>query len=122
MLEILEGSIVIGKSGRLMEVISTDEDVLILKSADGDLVKARRSAILEVISPPIEISPLEVGDRVRRLPHQFQGQYIPAVPAATVERISVNGVWVRTDQPDSKVYHVSDVAFDEGWWERITDD
>jgi hypothetical protein len=119
MLEILAGSIVTGKSGRPMKVINSGEDVLVLESADGDLIKARRSAILHVITSPLEISHLRVGDVLKRVSHHFNGKYIHSIPAATVERVSHAGVWVKTNSLEAAIYHVSDMAIKEGWWQRL---
>ena len=65
------------------------------------------------------IEHLQIGDLIRRLPHHFHGQYVPSIHAARVERFSRNGIWARTGPPDSKLYHVSDVALEEGHWQPI---
>jgi hypothetical protein len=119
MLEVLEGSIVTGKSGTPLKVVGINRDVLILQSADGESIQARRSAILQVISSPLKISDLKVGDVLMRTPHNFNGKFIPCIYAATVERLSGAGVWVRTNSLEAAIYHVSDMAIDEGWWKRV---
>jgi hypothetical protein len=82
MLQILEGSIVAGKSGKLLKVISVDDDGLVLKSDTG-VVRAKRSAIVRVISPPPANSepppeatiPLAIGDTVYYCGDRYWQQY-----------------------------------------------
>lgn len=119
MLEILEGAIVTGKSGTPLKVIDINRNVLILQSADGKSIQARRSAILQVISSPFRISDLKVGDVLMRTPHHFNGKYIHSIPSAMIERVLCTGVWVKTNSPEAAIYHVSDVAIEERWWQRV---
>jgi hypothetical protein len=89
MLEILEGSIVTGKSGKPLKVISIDGDGLVLESDTG-VVKAKRSAIVRIISaplskptpPPVKVeqppeatTPLAVGDTVYYCGDRYWEQY-----------------------------------------------
>jgi hypothetical protein len=61
----------------------------------------------------------QIGDSIQRLPHYYHGRYIPSIHKAKVERFSRDGSWVRTGSPDSKLYHVPDVAFEEGYWQLM---
>jgi hypothetical protein len=91
MLEILKGSIVSGRSGRPLKVISVDEDILVLESDDG-LVRAKRSAILRVISPP-PVPKYYLGDRVT-LADKYQAR---AADVGTVEAFTESGVQILWD-------------------------
>jgi hypothetical protein len=68
------------------------------------------------------IEQIKIGDLVERLPHNFEGKYISAIPAGKVERLSLDGIWVRTLPPASELYHVSRLAFDRGWWSQLEDE
>lgn len=65
------------------------------------------------------IDQFQIGDLVERLPHHFEGRYISSIHAAKVERLSLDGVWVRTLTPTAELYHVSQLAFNRGWWCRL---
>jgi hypothetical protein len=133
MLQILEGSIVTGKSGKPLKVISIDGDGLVLESG-GEVIKAKRSAILQVLSPPpSEPASIQIGDRLRRNA-QPQTKYpskwfvdelddrprtVPPIESATVERFSIEGYWVKT--PDGRAFHVPESDAEEGTWELIND-
>ncbi len=130
MLQILEGSIVTGKSGKPLKVISVDGNGLVLESDTG-VIKAKRSAILQVLEPPPEPTGIEIGDRLRRNAQPqtkypkawFVGEVddrpgkVPPIESATVERFSIEGYWVRT--LDDKLFHVPESALEEGTWELI---
>jgi hypothetical protein len=93
MLEILEGSIVTGKSGKPLKVISIDGDGLVLESGTG-IVKAKRSAILHVISsPPATGQSFHIGDRVTLL-DKFM---VRSADVGTIEAITDKGIQVRWD-------------------------
>jgi hypothetical protein len=62
------------------------------------------------------INRIAIGDVLERVPHHAYGQYIPAIHTAIVDNFSLSGVWV-TSQPDDKLYHVSVVALELGWWQ-----
>jgi hypothetical protein len=129
MLQILEGSIVCGKSGAPLKVVAIDGERVVVKSGD-ELLRVARSAILNVISIP-EPTGIEIGDRLRRNA-QPQIKYpkawfvnevddrppiVPPIESATVERFSIEGYWVRT--PDDRLFHVPESAIEEGTWELI---
>ncbi len=139
MLEILEGSIaplalgviVTGKSGKPLTVIGVDGDGLVLES-DSGILKAKRSAILNVLmSPPIEPPEIQIGDRLRRnvqpqikYPQKWflcevddRSRTVPPLKSATVERFSPSGYWVRTAA--DALYHVPENAIDDGTWELV---
>jgi hypothetical protein len=103
MLQILEGSIVTGKSGKPMKVISLDGRGLILMTDTG-VVKAKLSAILQVLTPSdflIGDSRFErrcqqfiyaVGDRVTLLDkYQVRAADIGIVEAFTEQGIQI--IW-----------------------------
>jgi hypothetical protein len=93
MLEILAGSIVTGKSGKPLKVISISGDGLVLESDHG-LIKARRSAILRIISaPPPTGQTLHIGDRVTLL-DKFM---VRATDMGTIEAITDKGIQVLWD-------------------------
>jgi hypothetical protein len=93
MLEILEGSIVTGKSGKPLKVIGIDGDGLVLKSDTG-VVKAKRSAILRVISlPPATGQSFQVGDRVTLL-DKFM---VRSADAGTIEAVTDKGIQILWD-------------------------
>jgi hypothetical protein len=101
-LQILEGSIVTGKSGKPLKVISVDSDGLVLES-DSGIVKAKRSAILRVISPPPEPTQLppqtiasellHIGDRVTLIDKYM----VRAADTGAIEAISDKGIQVLWD-------------------------
>jgi hypothetical protein len=103
MLEILEGAIVTGKSGKPLRVISINGDGLVLESDTG-LVKAKRSAIVTVISPalakveppPEATAPLAVGDTAYYCGDRYWHQYrdMPLVLFELRE-----GLWI-CEKPD----------------------
>jgi hypothetical protein len=67
MLKIVEGSIVAGRSGKLMKVIAIEGEVLTLCAGEGE-VRAKRSAIVHVLSPPPVEPTYYIG-------HKWQKQY-----------------------------------------------
>jgi hypothetical protein len=98
--------------------------VLVVDRVEGEIIfsgnrRIKTSAVVRVEPPTIEISQLKIGDVLMRISHQFNGQHIPSIHAATVERLSHAGVWVRTNYPEAAIYHVSDMAIEEGWWQRL---
>jgi hypothetical protein len=64
----------------------------------------------------VAIDQVQIGDLVERLPHHFEGKYISSIHTAKVERLSIDGMWVRALTPASELYHISRLAFDRGWW------
>jgi hypothetical protein len=105
MLQILEGSIVTGKSGKPMKVISIDGKGLILMTDTG-VVKAKLSAILQVLTPSAfligERFICALGDRVTLL-DKYQ---VRAADIGTVEAFTDRGIQIIWDnnspheQPD----------------------
>ncbi len=132
MLQILEGSIVTGKSGKPLKVIGVDGDGLVLES-DSGLLKAKRSAILQVLRSPPKPTEILIGDRLQRnvqpqikYPQKwFLGEVddrslsVPPIESATVERFSPSGYWVRTVA--RTLYHVPESAINDGTWELINE-
>jgi hypothetical protein len=130
MLEILEGSIVTGKSGKPLKVISVSGDGLVLESDTG-VVKAKHSAIVRVISPPPpEPEGIEIGDRLARstlAKKPYPKGWFPngiddrptAIDAisATVTGFSADGYWASTDE--GKEYHISEYAIECGDWKIV---
>jgi hypothetical protein len=93
MLEILEGSIVTGKSGKPLKVISVDGDGLVLESDTG-IVKAKRSAIVQIVSVRLPTGQtLHIGDRVTLL-DKFM---VRAADVGTIEAITDKGIQVFWD-------------------------
>lgn len=139
MVEILEGSIVAGKSGKPMKVVRVDGNGLVLESETG-IVKAKRSAIVEVLSsPPSQPQPIQIGDRLRRLPakrtpyparwfgEDLKGQPLPDTRPSVSEVEGVvtgfavdGGVKVRTD--DGRNFRVSQVAIELGEWVPVMEE
>jgi hypothetical protein len=132
MLQILEGSIVTGKSGKPLKVIGVDGDGLVLES-DSGMLKAKRSAILKVLMPPPEPPEIQIGNQLKRNV-QTQIKYpqkwflkevddrslsVPPIESATVERFSPSGYWVRTVA--GTLYHVPESAIDDGTWELVNE-
>lgn len=76
-MQILKGAIVTGKSGQPLKVISVDGDGLVLRS-DTEVFKAKRSAILRVISPPEPIYEY-IGSKWQQ---QYKGIPLKLVPDA----------------------------------------
>jgi hypothetical protein len=98
MLEILEGSIVTGKSGKPLKVISIDGDGLVLESDTG-VVKAKRSAIMRIISlPPATGQSFQIGDQVTLL-DKFM---VRAADVGTIEALNDKGIQVLWD---NKIQH-----------------
>ncbi len=82
MMQIIEGSIVIGKSGKPMKVISINGEGLVLMTDTGH-VKAKLSAIISIVSQPTAQA-FHVGDRVTLLDkYQVRAADIGAVEAFT---------------------------------------
>ncbi len=93
MLEILEGSIVTGKSGKPLKVISVDGDGLVLDSGT-EIVKAKRSAIVQIISAPEPTGQtFHIGDRVTLLDNFM----VRAADVGTIEAITDKGIQVLWD-------------------------
>jgi hypothetical protein len=105
--------------------------VMVFLESDTGVVKAKRSAISQVISSPAKPTGIEIGDRLRRK-SQPQTKYpkawfpngidprpptIDAIESATVECLSPDGYWVKT--PEGKTYHVSESSIEAGDWELI---
>jgi hypothetical protein len=130
MLEILEGSIVTGKSGKPLKVIGVDGDGFVLES-DSGVLKAKRSAILKVLMPPHEPPEIQIGNQLKRnvqpqikYPQKWflcevddRSLSVPPIESAIVERFSPGGYWVRTLA--GALYHVPESAIDDGTWELI---
>jgi hypothetical protein len=128
MLQILEGSIVTGKSGKPLKVISVDGDGLVLESDTG-VVKAKHSAIVRVLSPP-EPEGIEIGDRLARgtlgkkpypkgwFPNGIDDRptTIDAI-SATVTGFSADGYWASTDE--GRQYHISEYSIECGDWKIV---
>jgi hypothetical protein len=93
MLEILEGSIVTGKSGKPLKVISVDGDGLVLESDTG-IVKAKRSAIVQIVSVRLPTGrSIHVSDQVTLL-DKFM---VRAADVGTIEAITDKGIQVFWD-------------------------
>jgi hypothetical protein len=93
MLQILEGSIVTGKSGKPLKVISVDDDGLVLESGDG-VIKAKHSAIVQVVSLRLPTGQtLHIGDRVTLL-DKFM---VRAADVGSIEAITGKGIQVFWD-------------------------
>jgi hypothetical protein len=92
MLEILEGSIVTGKTGKPLRVVAVEAEVLTLDTGKS-IIKAKRSAILQVISSPAPGEIFHIGDRVTLL-DRFT---VRAVDVGTVEAITNKGIQVLWD-------------------------
>ncbi|WP_309736782.1 hypothetical protein [Chamaesiphon sp. OTE_75_metabat_556] len=124
------GSIVYGRSGNPLRVASVDKDLVLIAGESG-YRKIHRSAILKVESPQIS-NRIQIGDRVWRNSHSspkypqawFRNgvnkipSVVPAIESATVERFSLDDVWIKTK--NGELYHVTRTAFEIGnWgWER----
>jgi hypothetical protein len=91
MLEILEGSIVTGKSGKPLKVVAIEGEILILCTGEGE-IRAKRSAILQVLSAPPKPT-FYIGDRVTLL-DKYQ---VRAADTGTVEAFTDLGVQIRWD-------------------------
>jgi hypothetical protein len=95
-LQILEGSIVAGKSGKPLEVVAIDEEKVVVKSGE-KLLRVDRSAILRVISPPPETpNPLAVGETVYYCGEGYWQQYRD-MPLVLLELRE--GLWI-CEKPD----------------------
>jgi hypothetical protein len=124
------GSIVYGRSGKPLKVASVDKDLVLIAGECG-YRKIHRSAILRVESPQ-RSNRIQIGDRVWRNSHSspkypqawFRNRVnkspnlVSAIESATVERFSLDGVWIKTK--NGELYHVTRTAFEIGnWgWER----
>jgi hypothetical protein len=74
-MQIAEGSIVCGKSGKPLRVISASEGKVVVKT-DGRLIRVDQSLILRVISPPpTKPAPLAIGDTCYYCGSQYWQQY-----------------------------------------------
>jgi hypothetical protein len=62
-----------------------------------------------------QIERLAIGDILERPPSHHQGEYLPAIHTAIIERIALSGVWCRS-YPNGALYHVSFTALELGWW------
>ena len=91
MLKILEGSIVIGKSGKPMKVISINGEGLVLMTDTGH-VKAKLSAIISIVSQPTAQA-FHIGDRVT-LVDKYQ---VRAADIGTVEAFTDLGIQILWD-------------------------
>jgi hypothetical protein len=92
MLKILQGSIVAGKSGIPMKVVSLDGEVVVLMTNTGE-IRAKLSAILQVISPQPAATTFNIGDRVT-LADKYQ---VRAADIGTVEAFTPLGIQVLWD-------------------------
>jgi hypothetical protein len=101
MLQILEGSIVCGKSGKPLEVVAINGGKVVVKSGD-DLLRVDRSAILRVLSSPepTQLPPqtitgqsLHIGDRVTLL-DKFM---VRAADVGSIQAITGKGIQVLWD-------------------------
>jgi hypothetical protein len=132
------GSIVYGRSGKPLRVASVDKDLVLIAGECG-YRKIHRSAILRVESPHLS-NRIQIGDcrrqtrgqRVWRNSHSdpkypqawFRNgvnkipSVVPAIESATVERFSLDGVWIKTK--NGELDRVTRTAFEIGnWgWER----
>jgi hypothetical protein len=130
MLQILEGSIVCGKSGAPLKVVAIDGEKVVVKSGD-ELLRVARSAILQVLSsPPPEPTGIEIGDRLARgtlgkkpYPKGWFPNGIDDRPttvdaiSATVTGFSADGYWANTDE--GKRYHISEYSIECGDWRIV---
>jgi hypothetical protein len=97
MLQILEGSIVAGKSGKPLKVVAIDGEKVVVESGD-ELLRVARSAILQVLAPPKTVHPttgqsFHIGDRVTLL-DKYQ---VRAADIGTVEAFTALGIQVLWD-------------------------
>jgi hypothetical protein len=90
-MKINKGSIVTGKSGKPMKVISINGEGLVLM-ADTGQVKAKLSAILSIVSQPTAQS-FHLGDRVTLL-DKYQ---VRAADIGTVEGFTALGIQILWD-------------------------
>jgi hypothetical protein len=126
-MQIAEGSIVCGKSGEPLRVISASEGKVVVKT-DGQLLRVDQSLILRVISPPPD--KIQVGDYLKRRfkePVQYptallgndsqRNTYgVYPIRKAVVEGLSNDGYWVRSIDDDT-IFHVPITAIEDGVWE-----
>jgi hypothetical protein len=124
MLEILEGSIVVGQSGKPLKVVAVDGEDLVLESDTGELIKADRIAVLSVLSPPPP-DKIQVGDYLKRRfkePIQYPAALLGndsqrntygvyPIRQAVVEGLSNDGYWVRSID-DDEIFHVPITAIE----------
>ncbi len=98
MLKILQGSIVTGKSGKPMKVVSLDGEVVVLMTDTGE-IRAKLSAILRVIAPPGSTNSLQpncaftISDRVT-LADKYMAR---AADIGTVEAFTPLGIQINWD-------------------------
>jgi hypothetical protein len=119
------GSIVYGAAGKSAKVLSIEGDLLTINTLAG-IRTIPLAKVARVEPPPTGI---QVGDRMRRK-IQSQTKYpkawfpkgidprppmIDAIASATVERVSLDGYWVKTTE--DKTYHISESSIEEGVWE-----
>jgi hypothetical protein len=121
------GSIVYGAAGKSAKVLSIDGELLTINTPAG--VRTISLAKVARVEPPQEPTGIEIGDLLRRKPQpetKYPKEWFPkgidprppmidAIESATVERVSLDGYWVKTLIGDT--YHVSESAIEEGVWE-----
>jgi hypothetical protein len=126
-MQIAEGSIVCGKSGEPLRVVSASEGKVVVKT-DGKLLRVDQSLILRVIAPPPD--KIQVGDYLKKRfkepvqypaallgndsQHNTYGVY--PIRQAVVEGLSNDGYWVRSID-DDEIFHVPITAIEDGVWE-----
>jgi hypothetical protein len=128
-MKIIPGSIVVGQSGKPLKVVAIDGEDLVLESDIGELIKAARTAVLSVLSPPPP-DRIQVGDYLRRRPKnsvqypaallgndsQRNALVVYPIRKAVVEGLSNDGYWVRSID-DGEIFHVPITAIEDGVWE-----
>ena len=139
MLELKIGAVIAGNKGTTAVIKAIDGDVVELFDIDnGRSVKVRRSAIVRVlsqISPELETTSIQIGDRLHRLPAKRtsypaswfgkddRGSPIPDIRPSiseifgTVTGLTSDGYEVQAD--DGRYYRVSDDAIDGGAWVKV---
>lgn len=126
-MQVAEGSIVCGKSGEPLRVLSADEGTVVVQK-DSQLLRVDQSLILRVLSPPPD--KIQVGDYLKRCfkdPVQYPAALLAnnsqrsthgiyPVRKAVVEGLSHDGYWVRSID-DGEIFHVPVTAIEDGVWE-----
>jgi hypothetical protein len=139
MLKFCEGAIVTGTSGTLLTVLAIEPEYLLLQKPDGTEVRAKYSAIRQVLPPPPKPRPIQIGDRLRRLPAKrtpypaswfgkdSKGQPLPDTRPpvleveGTVTGFAIDG-GVKVRAGDGRNFRVSQEAIEQGEWVRVQEE
>jgi hypothetical protein len=117
MIALEKGAIVVGKSGKQLEVIEVDGEKVLVRSGN-DLLRVDRAKILHVIAPPTRQLPpaqiFHIGDRVKltvTVDKRIDGQVgkVVAVVGPTIRRVKWQ-LWEEAIERNFQLSYLQEVA------------